>query len=141
MVELAKKIRTIFELAKSNIDLPGFWNFPVGSCQGASLFLGKVIEESFPESAIEYVEATDNYGEIHFWLTVDGHIFDITADQFPEVNEPIYGSTSSSLQAKFKNTVTTPISLAFSSSTVTTETYKDYLMINFRYELTGKIIR
>ena len=87
------------------------------------------------------MEATDNYGEIHFWLIVDGHIFDITADQFPEVNEPIYGSTNSPLQAKFKNTVTTPISLAFSSSTVTTETYKDYLIINLRYELTGKVIR
>lgn len=139
MIDTAKRIRIFFEKAKENIDLQGFSNFPVGSCEGAALFLGNMLHELFPEKTIEYIKGYKDCGEMHFWLKVDGLVYDITADQFPEIPSPLYGADSQPLESIFNDTEVTPIELAFSMSDITNSTYKNSLMIELRYYLTGNV--
>jgi hypothetical protein len=58
---------------------------PVLNAEGTSLFLGNILKELFPKSEVTYIKGYKPCGEMHFWLSVDGLIFDVTADQFPEV--------------------------------------------------------
>ena len=139
MIETAVKVRNIFENNGQDIDLPSFWRFPVGCCEGASLFLGKVLHDLFPKSIIEYVKGYSRDGEMHFWLLVDGLIFDLTADQFPSIKAPILGMSCSPLTTKFSDTEVIPISEAFAKSDVTNAEYKNSLLINLTYALTGEV--
>lgn len=139
MIELSLRIRELFEKAMGDIDLPGFWRFPTGACEGASLFLGNTLKEHFPASEIEYVKGYKPNGEMHFWLVVNGLIFDITADQFKNIKDPIFGQTHQPLEAQFSDTEKQSIEDAFKSSDVTNETYKTSLMIQMRFHLTGNV--
>lgn len=139
MIETSKKIRGFFEKAQGNIDLPGFWRFPTGACEGASLFLGYMLKELFPESNIDYIKGYKISGMMHFWLDIDGFIYDITADQFPQVDSPIYAARVQPLAAIFNDLEIQPIKEAFHKSDVTNSTYKNSLMIELRYFLTGAV--
>ena len=139
MIDTSIKIREFFDKAQGNIDLPNFWRFPTGACEGASLFFGNMLKELFPESEVTYIKGYKPSGEMHFWLSVDGLIYDVTADQFPEVDSPIYGSKIQPLEVIFNSLEKQSIEEAFEKSDVTTETYKDYLMVELRYFLTGHI--
>jgi hypothetical protein len=139
MIDSSKKVRDFFEIANRNIDLPNFWRFPTDSCEGASLFLGNILKELFPESKVAYIKGYNPSGRIHFWLNVDGLIFDITADQFPGVDFPIYASKVQPLEIEFNDLVIQPIEEAFLKSDVTNSTYKNTLMIELRLFLTGHV--
>jgi len=139
MIETAMKIRELFNKAQGNIDLPGFWRFPTGACEGATLFLGNILKELFPESEITYVKGYKPSGSMHFWLDVDGFIYDITADQFPEIEAPIFGGETQPLEAIFSRLEKTAIEVAFLKSDVTTPAYKNSMMVELRYFLTGHV--
>lgn len=139
MIDSSKKVRDFFKKSNRNIDLPNFWRFPTDSCEGASLFLGNILKELFPESIILYIKGYNPNGRIHFWLNVDGLIFDITADQFPEVDIPIYASKVQPLETEFNDLEIRPIEEAFLESDVTNSTYKNTLMSEIRFFLTGHV--
>lgn len=141
MIETSKKIRGVFETAHSQggIDLPGFFRFPLGACEGASLFHGNMLKELFPESEVAYVKGYKSNGEMHFWLDVDGLVYDITADQFSGISAPIFGAVMHPLEADFCEIVKHPIEDAFLNSDVTNSVYKNSLMMQLRYFLTGTV--
>jgi len=139
MISTSQKIRKLFELAEGNIDLPYFTGFPTNACEGASLFLGAILKEKFATSHIEYLKGYDENGAIHFWLEVDDLVFDITADQFPEIESPLFGATHQSLADIYSDIERQEITDAFKASDVTTSTYKHSLMLEMRHYLSTNV--
>lgn len=135
MISTSKKVRKMFELAKGYIDLPYFSGFPNNACEGASLFLGMIIKEEFPESNVDYLKGYDKNGSIHFWLEIDGKIFDITADQFPDIKHPLFGVTHQPLSEIYSDIERQEIKEAFKLSDVTNSIYKRSLMMEIRHYL------
>lgn len=132
MISTSQKIRKLFELARGNIDLPYFSGFPMNACEGASLFLGAILKERFPSSHIEYLKGYDENGAIHFWLEIDDLVFDITADQFSEIEFPLFGVAHQPLVAIYSDIERQEITDAFKASDVTTSVYKNSLMFEMR---------
>jgi hypothetical protein len=91
LIKLSKFIRSLFAKEKEKIGLPFFYGFPNNSCEGSSCLLAWILIEKFPGLSVEVIHGKDKESESHFWVEVDGLIFDITIDQFPEFSEPIYG--------------------------------------------------
>ena len=139
MIDISIRIREFFEKAQGNIDLPNCWRFPTGACEGTSLFLGEMLHELFPKADVTYIKGYKPCGEMHFWLSIDGLIYDLTADQFPEVDSPIFGAKVQPLEVLFNKLEKQPIKEAFKNSDVTTEAYKHGLMLELRYFLTGYV--
>ncbi|WP_150104355.1 hypothetical protein [Shewanella sediminis] len=102
LVIFSKRVRAVFQNDRAKIDLPFFSGFPKNSCRGASIFLGYLLNARFPDSMIELIHGSNRYkNEHHYWLEVDGYIFDITADQFDQFSSPIYASLANPLQTYF----------------------------------------
>lgn len=139
MISTSQKVRKLFELAQGNIDLPYFSGFPKNACEGASLFLGAILKEKSPESHIEYLKGHDENGAIHFWLEIDAMVFDITADQFPEIEFPLFGVTNQPLASTYSDIERQEISGAFKASDVTTPVYKHSLMLEIRHYLSTNV--
>ncbi|AWK83578.1 hypothetical protein [Photobacterium damselae] len=135
MIEICNHIRWLYELGKDTIDLPYFRSFPKNSCEGASLFLGAYLKEVFPNSNIVYVKGYNKHGAIHFWLEIDGKVFDPTLDQFDGFDSPLWSADSHPLKTVFADIDRQEISEAFKSSDVTNSTYKNSLMVEIRYFL------
>ena len=104
VVQLAKKIRLIFESHKEKVDLPHFYGFPENSCEGASCYLGFFLLKEFPSLKIEVIHGDNGCDEHHFWVEVNGKIYDITVDQFLEVDSPVYEGLIHPLANRFKFT-------------------------------------
>jgi len=138
MIEVSKTIRILFNRAKGDIDLPGFNNFPNNSCEGAALFLGAVLKKYFPSSPILYVKGEDNNGASHYWLESENLIYDITADQFTQFQEPIFGESEQSLIELFPILTKVPVLEALEKSDVTTETYKKTMQMDLECYLTNR---
>jgi hypothetical protein len=62
-----------------------FQTFPKGACGGASEKLGQIVADTF-NCQVQYVFARRRWGKFmsHAWITVNGLIVDITADQFKD---------------------------------------------------------
>ena len=91
--DIAKKFRATFETEHSNIKLPFFEDFPKNCCEGASCFLAFYLMDKYPEKDVSVIHGKSSDGiENHYWVEVDGFIYDLTADQFEEVDKPIYGA-------------------------------------------------
>lgn len=103
--EIAKQFRKIFEAEHANIKLPFFEDFPDNCCEGASCFLAFYFMDKFPEKDVFVIhgQSSDGY-ENHYWVEVDGLIYDLTADQFDEVDKPIYSAKSHPLSYWFSTT-------------------------------------
>ncbi|MCJ8169301.1 hypothetical protein [Atopomonas sediminilitoris] len=84
------------------MDLPFLSMFPRNCCEIASLVLGKVLVDEYPEKEIFMVKAELAGHGRHFWLKSGKEIYDITADQFEEIERPIIGELSSPLAKKYK---------------------------------------
>lgn len=139
MIDTSQKIRELFELGKGHIDLPYFHSFPKNSCEGASLFLGAYLNEKFPNTSIGYLKGYDKNGLIHFWLEVDGKVFDITLDQFDGFSSPLWNAVNHPLEGIYSNVERQDIKDAFETSNVTNSTYKNSLMIEMRHFLEQKV--
>lgn len=139
MINLSKSIRNFCEIYKDEIEMQGFCSFPKNSCQGASILLRMMLEEKCPSSKVIYVKGEDTYNYCHYWLEVDGLIFDITADQFEEVELPIYGEISQPLLNKFPILSKKSISEELLISNVTNKTYNNYMKINLNHYLEQKV--
>jgi len=100
--EFSKIVREIFLENKENIDLPFFYSFPKNSCESASYFLAALLAQKFSGKEFFVVHGYKHSSdEHHYWVEVDGRVIDITADQFSNIREPIYGADCHPLEGKF----------------------------------------
>ena len=89
--KLATASRTAIEVTdRSSLGIT-FRNFPLGSCGDASLLVGHYLKAH--GFAVTYVlgergQRHDDWTS-HAWLRVHGFIVDVTADQFPEVEQAV----------------------------------------------------
>ncbi|MBW8185599.1 hypothetical protein [Shewanella nanhaiensis] len=115
ITRLSKRLRRVYERQASKIELPHFSHFPKNSCQLASLYLGVLINRQFPTVYIELIHGRHRLKEEnHYWLEVSGFSYDITADQFDDINEPIYAGLSNPLSTHFSPYHSTEVMQAFS---------------------------
>ncbi|QRV23826.1 hypothetical protein [Marinomonas foliarum] len=92
LVKFSEEIRLVFEQNKDHIDLPFFYSFPVNSCESSACIHGVFLKDKFPNIKIEVLHGyNEDNDENHYWLEIDGLVFDITCDQFDGVSMPIYG--------------------------------------------------
>jgi hypothetical protein len=115
MLDAVRGSATAFRAAIERCDrraLPiGFECFPRGSCGDTTLLLGTYLTEQ-GLGAFEYVyaqrgrrDADQPTWQSHAWLRQGPLIVDITADQFPEVAEPVIVTSSSSWHETFQQEV------------------------------------
>jgi hypothetical protein len=139
MINLSKSIRIFFETYKDEIEMQGFTAFPKNSCQGASLLLGMMLREKFPSSKIAYVKGADINSFCHYWLEVDGLVFDITADQFEGLSQPVYGDAHQPLIEIFPILSRKPISEELLISDISNETYNHTMKVNLNLHLESQL--
>ncbi|XPF93219.1 hypothetical protein ACM9HF_14475 [Colwellia sp. RE-S-Sl-9] len=102
LIKFSKNIRCIFESKKDQIDLPFFYSFPKNSCQSATCFHAILVREKFQH--MQVVHGYNREGdENHYWLEVEGLVFDITCDQFETISIPIYGVKAHPMAAYFNH--------------------------------------
>ncbi len=109
--QLARSTRTVFELhSESLTGLTLFTSFPLNSCQGASVVFGMLVTLLPTQHTVTVVKGDTRDGsESHYWLQVDGLVYDLTLDQFQEtlgsrfdgINAPLYGAAKHPLQMHF----------------------------------------
>ncbi|MFA6040957.1 MAG: hypothetical protein WC733_05610 [Methylophilus sp.] len=105
LIEYAKNVRLFFEREKETIELPFFYSFPKNSCEGASCILARLFMEKFPELCVEVIHGKNETDtENHFWVEVDGYVYDITGDQFDEITSPVYGQARHPMAHHFSST-------------------------------------
>lgn len=99
---IAKQVRKIFVEEKDDLNIPFFYSFPKNCCQGASCFFALILQDTCPDKTIMVVHGTDeDEPEHHFWVEVEGLVYDLTADQFENVLYPVYGSQKHPLNHRF----------------------------------------
>jgi hypothetical protein len=98
----AIKLRTVLSKFKNELKLPFLHGFPHNCCEIVSHLFAELIHDKYPESDIRIVEAR-NYikAECHFWVTVNGYVYDLTSDQFDSFNGPILGVKENPLSEQF----------------------------------------
>ena len=69
--------------------------FPGGCCKQASFLLARLLAQECAVEGIEYVWGTamDGVRGTHGWLECHGYVLDVTADQFPGVENPVIVAT------------------------------------------------
>lgn len=77
-------------------------SYPKNCCESVSLIFYYLMKEKYPSAMVRIVHGTKAEHEDHFWLEVDGLIFDLTAHQFENVEAPILGEKSSSLTEEYQ---------------------------------------
>jgi hypothetical protein len=78
-----------------------FERFPRGCCGDASDLLSKYLASK--EIRVEYVWGINSNRASHAWLEYRGLVIDLTADQFPEINEKVIITKDKSWYSQFKN--------------------------------------
>lgn len=112
--QLAKDLRRVFELHHEQLDemsFPFFSMFPENCCQGASIMLGMLAEFFIPTCSVVIIKGrTRGFGtNYHYWLTVDGRVYDLTLDQFQstlgnkfdQLRRPLFSSAKHPLRMHF----------------------------------------
>lgn len=84
--KIAKEMRIALEKA-SKLSSSLVMTFPNGCCGTASDFLSKYLEQNGIRTT--YVAGMKTNRITHAWLEYDDLIIDITADQFPEIDEKV----------------------------------------------------
>lgn len=94
LINLAVKTRSYLEDHKDTLDIPFISRFPTNSCEIASLVLGYIFKDEYPNSNFFIIKAEKSNSDRHFWIETEGNIFDLTADQLENINSPIFGEPS-----------------------------------------------
>ncbi|MCX9133415.1 hypothetical protein OKS68_13130 [Aeromonas veronii] len=109
IVELKKHVSD-FRGALDRLDwfsIPGdFRKFPLGACGAISDILAEYLYKQGIQE-IEYVSGEHRQNS-HAWLEIAGYIIDITADQFPDCNEPVIVTDDHTWHHHFKESVRRP---------------------------------
>ena len=102
----AREFRTALENCPRNLLPVGFEKFPTGSCADASLLLGKYLRDNglgeFECVLADAGSHSDDDWHSHAWLRQGELIIDITADQFPDFDYPVFVATGSRWHKKYR---------------------------------------
>ena len=104
LFELASAFRAAIEGADRSALVFPFDQFPDGCCGDTAQMLGHfLIAHDIRD--VRYMSGErgqpGNDWKSHAWLRVDGFIVDITADQFPEMDEPVIVAANSPWHGTF----------------------------------------
>jgi hypothetical protein len=109
--QLARSTRSVFELHYESLTgLPFFTSFPLNCCQGASVVFGMLVSLLPTQNTVIVVKGdTRDRRESHYWLEIDGLVYDLTLDQFKDtlgsrfdgIDTPLYGAAKHPLQMHF----------------------------------------
>lgn len=112
--QLAKDLRRVFEQHHEQLNemgCPFFSMFPENCCQGASIMLGMLAEFFIPTCSVVIIKgSTRGFGtNYHYWLTIDGRVYDLTLDQFQstlgnkfdQLRRPLFSSAKHPLRMHF----------------------------------------
>lgn len=98
----AINLRPAFLHYSDGLNLPFLHSFPQNSCEIVSYLFAKITHDKYPASDIRIIEGSDyNKAESHFWVLVDGYVYDLTGDQFGDIDGPIIGAIENLLAARF----------------------------------------
>jgi hypothetical protein len=77
------------EILRGEVNFINSENFPEGCCGNVSqdFLIHRLVAAGFKETV--YVNGTSAKYPSHGWLEYQDYIIDITADQFPEITEPV----------------------------------------------------
>lgn len=114
----------MFQKYRCSIDLPFFHSFPTNCCESSSIFLGKFLADRYPNSTVLIVRGANSASEQHFWVEINGLVFDITADQYTNILAPIYGQETNPLEKTFIKTSKTLAEEAFQQFDLASDDYK-----------------
>jgi len=96
--DVATHFRETMELHKSDFGVT-FSNFPSGACGDATLVLGTHLKDislgKFNYMVGNYHGIEENSWSSHVWLQSGQLVIDITADQFPNVDDKVIVSNNS----------------------------------------------
>lgn len=101
---LASRFREAIEACDPKHLTIGLEDFPRGSCGDASLLLGTYLREH-GRGDFTYILAERREGDSwfsHAWVEIDGVLVDITADQFPEIDERVIVCRDSAWHRRFE---------------------------------------
>jgi hypothetical protein len=104
IVDLGMKIRSIYEQGAADkfALFMGSFEFPKNSCEGASRVFAHIVNTLYPSCEIHLVEGCDHPSDDrHYWVLVDGLVYDLTCDQFEGFSTIILGNSSNPLSKKF----------------------------------------
>lgn len=76
--------------------------YPEGCCESVSLIFIYLMKAKYPSAKARVVRGTNTKQEHHFWVEIEGLIFDLTAHQFEPFETPILGEKSSSLTKEYE---------------------------------------
>ncbi|MGP7732916.1 hypothetical protein [Oceanimonas smirnovii] len=114
---VARRVRECFESRGFVSVFPLFEMFPCHCCEHSSMLFGYYLSLAFPEKEIMLIRGCHRgrYDkEYHFWLEVDGNIFDLTLDQFEGYSSPLFSASYHPLKEYFEEDVRTPVLEHFS---------------------------
>lgn len=98
----AINLRAAFLHYRDELNLPFLHSFPQNSCQIASYLFAKITQDKYPASNIRIIEGADyKNAESHYWVLVDGYVYDLTGDQFDGIDGPIIGANENILAERF----------------------------------------
>jgi hypothetical protein len=104
----AEAFRAAIEATPPELRPPCLQRFPYGACSDASLLLARYLgEHGYPECRLVSAERgtrADNSWSTHAWLTCNGQIVDITADQFTDAPDAVIINHASSWHEGFEVT-------------------------------------
>jgi hypothetical protein len=98
--KLATEFRAAIERCPRDRLPIGFREFPAGACGDASLLLARYLEEN-GHTGFFYVLGMRN-GGFHAWLSKDGLVIDITADQFSDQHQAVIVALASRWHGSFR---------------------------------------
>jgi hypothetical protein len=89
--EAALRFRVAIQSADRKKLAIGLQNFPRGACSDSALLLGTYLTDQHlgEFSLVTGRKYPDGNLRTHGWLSGEGLIVDITADQFPEIKDPV----------------------------------------------------
>ena len=99
LTRLATRFRDAI-VAMDRRDLPTMEQFPAGACGDAAPLLGQFLLDQ-GEGEWTYVSGEREGAWSHAWIEQDGWIVDITADQFPDMDQPVIVTLDRSWHAQF----------------------------------------
>lgn len=112
-IQFAKDLHSVFQSNCNKLDkigIPFFYSFPTNACQGASVYLSLFFTWLVPEATVRVVKGSHRtLDHHHYWVELDGKVFDLTNAQFeswlgeryPELDSPVYAQRKHPLRNYF----------------------------------------
>ena len=102
LIECLKVRKALEDAAKHNI-LPDqmFYLFPHGACLTSTIVLAQYLLR-FDDKDAFLIARGWNPNTSHAWLEYNGYTIDVPADQFPEIDDPVYITADRKCHSQFQ---------------------------------------